>query len=246
MSPSWQSDLPKLDLSRAALFLDVDGTLLDIAPTPDAVIVPRPLPAALASLAKKTGGALALVSGRTIGNLDALFAPLKLPAAGCHGAQLRIGGVVEELRPSIPETLRQRALQLGALEGLLVEDKGATIALHYRLTPNPQSALRAIARLAAAARAAGLDLMQGKSVVELKPAGIDKGQAIHRFMMREPFLGRRPIFVGDDVTDEDGFAALADYDGVGICVGCRNAHATLDVEAPANIRRWLYALAELL
>lgn len=235
------SALPEVVLLRDALFLDVDGTLIDIAPTPDAVVVPHDLVPALGRLLKASGGALALVSGRTLENLDELFAPLRLPAAACHGAELRpdpdIPVQVEAY--AIPQSLRERFCALAVEEGALVEDKGYTIALHFRRVPDPSRILDLVTQFAPEAERAGLTLMNGKALVELKPRGFDKGTALRKLMQNAPFRGRRPVFAGDDVTDNDGFAVLADYNGIGISVGRAAADATYRAEGPADIRDWL-------
>ena len=214
---------PELSLGAVALFLDVDGTLLEIARTPDAVRVPRRLCQILADLQRATGGALALVSGRELAQLDRLFAPLCLSAAGLHGLErrnLRTGVMRREPDPAALEAAR---LRLGAFAadhpGVLLEDKGLTLALHYRNAPAQKGAATAAAVAAVAATRGALVLLQGKMVLELKPPSCDKGQAIAAFMDEAPFAGRQPVFAGDDVTDEAGFEVVNRQGGVTIRIG---------------------------
>jgi trehalose 6-phosphate phosphatase len=237
--------LSLLDLEGAAIFLDVDGTLLDLAPTPDAVKAPPPLRENLAALSRLCGDALALLSGRRIADLDAILSPLKLPAAGAHGAELRLapGDGVRRLAPEIPEALRARFLALADRDGAILEDKGAAIALHYRLAPDFEIDARKMAALEAQAQAAGFALLRGKKVLELKPARLDKGTALAEFMTRAPFAGRRPFFAGDDATDEAAFSALAKFGGVGVGVGRKFPGADFFVRSPEEMRALIAALA---
>lgn len=237
------SSLP--DLEEAAIFLDLDGTLLDLAPTPEAVEAGTPLRRSLATLARRCGGALALLSGRRIADLDAILSPLRLPAAGAHGAELRLAAddAVRRLAPEIPNALRAAFLALADRDGLVVEDKGAAIALHYRLAPGFDIDERRLAPLEAEAQAAGFSLLRGKKVLELKHARIDKGTALEEFMARAPFEGRRPLFAGDDATDEAAFAALAKFGGVGIGVGRKFPGADYTVQSPSEMRALISAMA---
>jgi trehalose 6-phosphate phosphatase len=205
-----------------ALFLDVDGTLLDIAPRPEQVRVSPGLPALLARLAGTRGDALALVSGRPLAQIDALFRPWHGAAAGLHGIERRrVGGTVEAAVPpdaaAALAALRPRLDRLA--RGLLVEDKGATLALHYRAAPERGAELRAAAEALCAAAGGALRLIHGKMVLEFQPAGVDKGAAIAAFLAEPPFRDRLPIFLGDDATDEDGFREVARRGGFGVRVG---------------------------
>jgi trehalose 6-phosphate phosphatase len=220
MSPPALSDLAAQ--SSLALFLDVDGTLLEIAPTPDAVVVPDSLKQMLNALSSRLDGALALVSGRSVRTLDQLFAPYRFAAAGIHGCERReANGCI--LRPDIDaasfaaarDALSQWAAQR---PGTLLEDKGYALGLHYRQSPQFEAeALQAV--LAVLPTLATHELQRGKFVFELRPAGYPKGQAIDAFMHEAPFRTRRPVFIGDDVTDEAGFAVVNALDGISIRVG---------------------------
>ena len=234
-----------------AFFLDVDGTLLDIADAPDLVRVDERLPGLLEAVRRASGGALALVSGRSIADLDQLFAPLKFSAAGLHGAQRRdpSGRMHQEAAdPRLAEVVAGLEEWCAARPGTLLEDKGGAVALHYRMAP----ASAADARLAVEAAIGRLGddyvLQEGKCVLEIKPAGANKAHAIERFMAVPPFSGRRPVFIGDDVTDEDGFAAVRRIGGVAVAVGRRALtsaeFALADVTAVQEwLAQWLQGLA---
>jgi trehalose 6-phosphate phosphatase len=229
----------------SAWFLDVDGTLLELAPRPDLVAVPPGLVRDLEALTARAGGALALVSGRSIAALDALFAPLKLAAAGCHGAEMRFapdGGVVRS-GGTVPLGLRGRLERLAAAHGLLLEDKEVALALHYRGLADPAAALAALESERAAILAEGYELMPGHQVLEVRRPGLHKGAALDALMAVAPFAGKRPLFAGDDVTDEDAFRHLAPHDGIGIAVGVPRAGAAFQAEDPAAFRRWLHRQA---
>jgi trehalose 6-phosphate phosphatase len=206
-----------------ALFLDVDGTLLEIAPTPDATTVPAGLKELLVSLHGRARGALALVSGRSLMQIDALFAPLCLPAAGLHGLERRTAsGLRQDAHTvhEIPLAARTYLSQcVGQYPGLLLEDKGATIALHYRLAPELQQLAQETMEMAARHAGPGYALLAGKMVIELKPLGVSKSHAIAAFMSEPPFRGRAPIFVGDDHTDEAGFDYVNHVGGLSIQMG---------------------------
>jgi trehalose 6-phosphate phosphatase len=226
------SGLPQLELpapppldAGAALFLDVDGTLLDIAARPDLVQVPSALPGLLAKTARQRDGALALVSGRPLDELDRLFRPWRGAAAGLHGIERRRSdGVmnrrIDNAAAAALDHVRPRLAALaGDGNGLILEDKGASVALHYRAAPDRASEILAAAEALRREVGAALRLIPGKMVVEFQPRGADKGTVISAFLAEPPFLGRRPVFVGDDVTDEDGFAEINRRQGVAIRVG---------------------------
>jgi trehalose 6-phosphate phosphatase len=227
------------------LFLDVDGTLLDIAPTPDAVRVDAPLLDLLRRLERACNGALALITGRPIAGVDDLFAPLRLPVAGVHGFERRdadgryfrpgfVGTGLGFLRAELKAFAR-------SLHGLLLEDKGCAFALHYRQAPNLEEIVRLrLARLVSEALPA-FELLDGNCVVEIKPVEYDKATAIEAFMQEEPFIGRTPIFIGDDATDLDGFAAVRRFDGLAIAVGSR-IPGEARLENPQDVRIWLSSL----
>ena len=244
----------KLALARAiekpgewALFLDIDGTLLDLAPTPDSIVVPETLPADIDRLAKKLGGALALVTGRALLYADDLFKPFQFPIAGLHGAEIRdVDGRELFVAPS-PEFLAlKQALMREAesMPGVLIEDKGAAVAAHYRLAPQFEEPLSQ--RMKDYAHAAGPDwaLQIGKFVFEIRPSRASKGDALERFLAEPPFSDRLPLAIGDDLTDESMFAVANARGGCSIRVGRRNAStcAQQTAESPAHIRQ---AIAEL-
>ena len=213
--------LPAPDLDQIALLLDIDGTLLDFAPTPSQVEVPATLRATLAKLLHRTKGALALVSGRPLADIDRIFAPLKLPAIGGHGAEIRRAPNSPATRPplSIGTQLKEELIA-AAGEGILVEDKGYSIALHYRLAPERGGVVReAVSSIVAAHPDCGVEILLGKWVIEVKPARFTKGTGIRNLMQDPPFHGRTPFFVGDDVTDETAFAVLPQFGGIGYSVG---------------------------
>ena len=234
-----------------ALFLDVDGTLAEIALTPSAVEITDHARDTLSRLAVACGGAVALVSGRTITDVDRLFAPLHLPVAGLHGLERRDGeGQVSRAPAQGPRLDSAR----GALKnfvaghpGTLIEDKGMTLALHFRQAPAAEADARAlVTELVAAARGA-LVVQHGKMVLELRPMGGDKGSAVRAFMGEPPFASRLPIFVGDDVTDEAGFATINEMNGLSIRVGDGTPTcARYDGASVAAIHAWLDAAADVL
>ncbi len=226
-----------------ALFLDFDGTLVEIAAAPDQVVVPVGLIEVLARLAEQRGGALAVVSGRRIGDLDRFLAPLALPAAGLHGLERRrADGTIE--RSAAPRWIGRLAPELDAFArrhpGVRVENKQLSIAVHYRAAPEAATAVRQFVDACAAALEHQATVQLGKMVVEIRPAGRDKGAAIEAFMREAPFHGRTPVFLGDDLTDEHGFEAVNRLGGVSIRVGApvesAAAWALPSVEAA---RAWL-------
>jgi trehalose 6-phosphate phosphatase len=239
--------LPSTNLRELAVLLDIDGTILDIAPTPVAVAVPASLRSTLARLLQQTGGAVALVSGRRLDDVDRLFAPLRLPVVGGHGAELRLSAAGEETHgtPELPGRIRHRVAGIAeATPGVLVEDKGYALAIHYRLAPEQEPAVKqAVAAIRREWPAESLEVLPGKAVIEIKPAGFDKGAGIRALMRHKPFAGRRPIFIGDDTTDESAFAVLPEFGGIGFSVG-RRAHGTAYCfAAPADVRGWLQRLS---
>lgn len=238
-----------LDRPNAALFLDIDGTLLDLATRPDAVLAPEGLLGTLARAVGKLEGALALVSGRTIDEIDRLFSPLLLRASGVHGAQIRFepGGPIEiapaavELPPLLAAALSRT---LVGFPGILIENKGFSFAIHYRLNPRIAPYLRgALQGLLANDAWRGLEIEDASYAFEVKPPSFDKGKAIARFLTRPPFRGRTPIFVGDDTTDESGFAAVTARGGHAYAVGRPRSGASGFFESPRTVREWLAAFA---
>lgn len=240
--------IPRTDnlaLSAISLFLDVDGTLLEIAARPQAVSVSDELRSRLRSLYVASGGAVALVSGRAIADLDALFAPLTLPSAGLHGFERR-GASGDYRRGPAPsaaalESARRVMSQLAQRHaGLLVEDKGFALALHYRGVPRLEgTVIRSMEELAASVPE-HLELQRGKMVVELRPAGATKARAIAAFLDEAPFAGRVPVFIGDDLTDEPAFELVNRRNGVSVVVGAtRPSAAQARLEDVTAVRSWL-------
>ena len=230
-----------------ALFLDIDGTLLDFAARPDAVRVAAPLRDDLARLRERLHGALALLSGRTLQQIDALFDWRDGAAAGLHGAQWRGpgGATHDEVQPASLTALRDEAhAQASKLPGVVLEDKHHALALHYRNAPAQRSAVERLARDLLQRAGSGFALQRGDHVLELKPAGCDKGRALAALMREPPFAGRRPWMLGDDLTDEHAFAETTARGGVGVIVGERRPTcARFALADPAAVRAWLHELA---
>ena len=237
-----------------ALFLDVDGTLIEIADAPDAVHVDERIGGLLERLRCRLGGALALASGRSLDVLDRFFAPLELPAAGLHGLERRSadGSVnrtdgAEVLGPARRELARFAAAHPGAL----VEDKSATLALHYRRAAGAEGAAREVMEKIRTSLGAAYRVQEGKMVLELKPHRPNKRTVVKDFMAEAPFRDRVPVFIGDDITDEDGFAAAQSYGGAAIVVGLeretgRTSTAQYGLSGVRELHRWLEALCDTL
>ena len=211
--------LPLPALERTALFFDVDGTLLDIRPEPRDVVSDADLRGLLQRLSASRHGALALVSGRSLADIDRIFSPLKLTAVGLHGAEIRdASGAERRADPRIMDHARKPLRDfVAAHEGLMLEDKGATLAVHYR--QRPDLGAEALLFLLRFTPADGLAVQEGKFVVELKPGLYDKGTAIAELMRAPPFVGRMPVFFGDDLTDEAGFAFVNHAGGLSVRIG---------------------------
>lgn len=233
-----------------ALFLDVDGTLIEIAETPHSVRPDPALPEILSDLKNALGGAVALVSGRPLNLLDGFFAPLLLPAAGLHGLERRRadGEIIRPITPPAAMTAAREEIRKFATgqAGLLIEDKDLTVALHYRKAPKLEEAVTAFAESLIERLDEGLVLQRGKMVVEIRPAGPDKGTVIENFMAEPPFAGRIPVFVGDDVTDENGFAAVNRLGGHSIRVGNGPSLAKKRMANVKELISWLRQLNERL
>jgi trehalose 6-phosphate phosphatase len=234
---------PPLSIS-SALFLDIDGTLLDIAPTPERVLVDPRLAALLPAVAALLGGAVALVTGRSIRNTDRMFGELVLPVAGQHGCERRDASGTLHLHAANATTLarlRRLVAEFAARhEGLRLEDKGATLALHYRAAPQLASHVHQVMRAQLESAAdEGFRLQPGKRLIEVKPQGRDKGTAIRDFMQEPPFHGRMPVFVGDDRADEHGFAVVRSLHGIAVKVGPGPTIANHRLDDVAAVRRWL-------
>jgi len=228
------------------LFLDVDGTLLELADHPGAVFVDPELRELLARLRAAANGAVALVSGRTIADLDRLFNDPSLLIAGMHGCERRDAKGELHVAPVALEQLSEVRAGLQRLAarhpGLLLEDKGAGLALHFLLARELEHELRAKVSLLAAPLVPHFTLLDGHAVIEVKPAAHTKDSAVSAYMEEAPFRGRQPIFIGDDQTDYGGFAAVRRFDGLAVAVGSR-VKAEWWLPGPAAVRQWLGELA---
>lgn len=228
---------------QTALFLDVDGTLLDIAESPGAVVVPPGLLDALTQLHRRFDGALALISGRPVEELDRLFQPLSLAASGGHGAHWRETGhgPLQRTSKDLPACVR---VQLNALAnrhvGIQAEDKGSSYALHYRSAPSLADELRSgLQALLRAPESAGLRLLDGKQVYEVVSEGVDKALAIQLLLGTPGFAGRLPLYIGDDVTDEPAIALMSKLGGLGLSVGRALPGASAVFSDAAQVREAL-------
>jgi trehalose 6-phosphate phosphatase len=230
-----------------ALFLDFDGTLVDIVERPDAVMVDPALPDVLLRLQERLGGALAIISGRPITFLDPHFAPHRFDIAGLHGLEHRIGGRLFLCDPDEHPALRDLVGRLPEIvstkPGILIEDKGCSVAIHWRLAPQEKDFALATARAAVEALGGEYRVQYGKAVAEILPAAAGKGKVIERFLHQAPYEGRRPIFAGDDLTDENGFKTVNAHGGLSIRIGEGETIARLRLGTPAALRHALSAWA---
>jgi trehalose 6-phosphate phosphatase len=236
-------------LGETAVLLDIDGTLLDLMPTPREVWVPPGLAETLNGLYRRTNGALALVSGRSLNDIDLIFAPDQFPAVGGHGAEMRIEADSEAVAahaPPLEKELKRRLAAIARLSpGILLEDKGYSLALHYRLAPHAEKAIyAAVSLIRADLPDAPIEVLPGKSVCEIKHSGFSKASGVRELMAHEPFKGRRPLFIGDDVTDETVFAIMPDLDGVAFSVGRRARGVAGHFDAPSDVREFLAHLLD--
>lgn len=240
--------LDLLDPRDFAVLLDVDGTILDIAPTPHTVHVPDTLLRTLALVGERAGGALALVSGRPIVDLDKIFAPLRLAAIGGHGAEIRPdpkAETYEQRASALDRSLKLRLMDIARrYEGVGTEDKGYSLALHYRLAlDRGLNVVDDVFRVCKAYPADSFELLTGKAVIEVKSVGFNKGSAVRELMTHPPFAGRAPIFIGDDVTDEAAFEVMPEFDGFAISVGRKVPGVNAVFPTPTDVRRWLERIA---
>ena len=236
-------------LSETAVLLDIDGTLLDLMPTPREVWVPPGLIKTLNHLYKRTGGALALVSGRSLNDIDLIFAPDQFPAVGGHGAEMRLeaeADAVAARAPPLDKELKRRLAAIARLSpGILLEDKGYSLALHYRLAPHAEKAIyEAVSLIRADLPDAPIEVLPGKCVCEIKHSGFTKASGVRELMTHPPFKGRKPFFIGDDVTDETVFAIMPDLDGVAFSVGRRARGVAGHFDAPSDVREFLAHLLD--
>ena len=237
-------------LDKCAVLLDIDGTLLDLAPTPREVWVPPGLADTLNRLLEKTCGALALVSGRSLNDIDLIFAPEQFPAVGGHGAEMRVSIDSESVAvhaPPMDKELKRRLAAIAKLSpGILLEDKGYSLALHYRLAPHAEAAIyEAVSLIRADLPDAPIEVLPGKCVCEIKHSGFTKATGVRELMAHEPFRGRRPIFIGDDVTDESVFAIMPDFGGLAFSVGRRAQGVAGHFDEPRDVRAWLAHLLDV-
>lgn len=231
--------------ANTALFLDIDGTLLDLARTPDKVKVPRELLRTLEKLTHHLSGALAFVSGRSLESIDTLFAPFRPAAIGTHGGEIRSAdGSIARSQPLSEKVAEVFTGLAENIPGLLLEDKRSALALHYRLAPEARpvllSAMEKHARLFESEK---VHILHGKAVIEARPLGIDKGTAVVLLSKQQPFAGRSILFGGDDTTDLDVFRILPQLGGSGFSVGQQFPGADHVFESPLAVRRWLTEVA---
>jgi trehalose 6-phosphate phosphatase len=238
-------------LNEMAVLLDIDGTLLDLAPTPREVWVPPGLAETLSGLLRRTSGALALVSGRSLNDIDLIFAPQQFPAVGGHGAEMRLvtdteNEAVVSYAPQMDKELKRRLAAIAKLSpGILLEDKGYSLALHYRLAPHAERAIyEAVSLIRADLPNAPIEVLPGKAVCEIKCAGFNKATGVLELMKHPPFKGRLPIFIGDDVTDEVVFGIMPDLGGFAFSVGRRAQGVAGHFDEPRDVRAFLARLLD--
>jgi trehalose 6-phosphate phosphatase len=223
--------------------------LLDLAPTPREVWVPPGLAKTLERLHQRTSGALALVSGRSLNDIDLIFAPTQFPGVGGHGAEMRISLDSESVATHAPPMDKELKMRLAAIArlspGILLEDKGYSLALHYRLAPHAEKAIyAAVSLIRADLPNAPIEVLPGKCVCEIKHSGFTKATGVLELMNHEPFKGRRPFFIGDDVTDESVFAIMPDLRGLAFSVGRRAKGVAGHFDEPSDVREWLAHLLD--
>lgn len=235
-----------IDLDDTAFLFDVDGTLLDLAPTPREVWVPPELREALSRLWRQTDGAVAFVSGRPLEELDLIFAPLQFAGVGGHGAEYRQNGadtIIQLVDELDPDTKRRLAMIAELGRGILVEDKGYSLALHYRLSPEKGPVVQGrVQEICKSLPPGSVEILHGKAVVEVKHIGVNKATGVRRLLQHEPFAHRRPLFFGDDITDEYVFPVMSEFGGMGFSIGRKIAGTNGHFKSPAELRRWIEGL----
>lgn len=232
---------PLLEPDRHALFLDFDGSIVDFASRPDQIALPPGTIALLKNLHHRLGGALAIVTGRHIADIDRYLAPLLLPASGVHGREFRprAGDIRDDpLSGEIEKARNRLAASLAPHDALFLEDKGSALVLHFREHPKEGERARTLADKAVLGLDA-LHVLAGHAVFEILQRGITKGRALRRFMHRPPFDGRIPVFVGDDATDEDGMRAAAEMGGFGVKIGPEETAAAYRLSDTGAVHAWL-------
>ncbi|HVE09830.1 MAG TPA: trehalose-phosphatase [Paraburkholderia sp.] len=241
-----QAPAAVLSPSEYAFFFDFDGTLVELAPTPDGVRVEPDMLALLAQLRTLTHGAVAIVSGRGIGSIDTFLGMPDLPVAGLHGAERRdANGDTQRIGFNDERLLRMEQVLAEVVNthpGMLLEIKGASLALHYRNAPDREAAARTATERLVAEYPDAYVLQPGKMVYEIKPKDVDKGRALRAFLDELPFAGRKPVFAGDDLTDEKGFAVVNDVGGLSIKVGGGDTIARTRVDSVAALIEWMAAV----
>lgn len=234
--------------SSWAYFLDFDGTLLDLAITPDAIHIDAALPVLLTRLHQVSNGAVALISGRSLSDLERRLGLPAIPKAGQHGLERRdaAGHLWRHTASSEAKLLIRDALEpiLERHCGLLLEDKGLTLALHYRQAPELSTYLQQLVGQLVTKAGEAMVVQEGKCIVEVKPAGVDKGTAIAEYMAEPPFLGRKPVFIGDDKNDEQGFVEVNERRGISIDVGGNSYFAGYCLPDVLAVRTWLAGAIE--
>jgi trehalose 6-phosphate phosphatase len=239
---------PPIPSLQWCLFLDVDGTLIELTDSPLDTFADQELKTLLGHVAERLGGALALISGRSIDYLDALFSPLRLPAAGLHGVERRKASGIMHGASFVDTQLTAARAAINALveaqPGTSVEDKGRTIAVHFRMAPQREAAVRQALIDIAKPLGTNYHIQEGSMVLEIKPRGFTKASAIKAFMQEPPFSGRKPVFVGDDLTDQDGFKIVEDQGGISISVGDR-VKGQFRFDTVSAVRHWLQEIAAL-
>ena len=242
ISPRRRTTVPS-PRSDWAYFVDLDGTLLELATVPSDVHIDQDLRTIVTALAQVAGGAVAVITGRSIAEVDRLFPALQLAVAGQHGLERRSANGRTMQPPESDFALAAPRNAMRALvtrhPGLLLEDKGLSLALHYRQVPALASYAHRVMHRWQSELGAAYCVQRGKRVVELKPAGHDKGAAIRTFMDEAPFRGRRPVFIGDDVTDEYGFDVINQLGGISVKVGAGRTTAMWMMPDVTAVRRWL-------
>ena len=236
-------------IPQLAIFTDFDGTLVELAETPDGIDVPQSLAHQLERAARELDSAFAVLTGREIADIDRFLSPLLLPIAGAHGTQRRrADGFVESVDPASilgAEAIAEAMQSLvDAHPGLLMETKEGAVAVHYRQSPELEDAVR-IAMQEAVHSVTDFELVPGKMVIEARPRGVSKGEALRAFMREEPFIGRTPIFIGDDTTDEDGFIAAQELGGVGIKLGEGETAARMRIANVASVHALIQGLGDI-
>lgn len=234
---------------QLAIFTDFDGTLVELAETPDEIDVPHSLAAELERAVRELDSAFAVITGREIADIDRFLAPLHLPIAGAHGTQRRrADGFVETVDPATLLAAEEIAHAIEPLvaanPALIMEAKEGAVALHYRQAPELEDTAR-IAMEDALHHVTDFTLISGKMVFEARPSGVNKGDALRAFMREEPFLGRTPIFIGDDTTDEDAFIAAQELGGVGIKLGEGDTSARMRIANVASVRALIKGLGDI-